>query len=160
MWQVNVQPGVGRETGFAMTVAVATVLCTSFSDALERTRESLAQNGFRVTNEVDVTETIRQKHAVGMERYLILDACHPQFVTRQAGENDPSGGLRLVCNVVVRVDPATAGNVIVEVMNPCVVSGGSDGVAHSDIAGQVGVALRAVIDGLAARDEGVTNLPG
>ncbi|ORA27893.1 hypothetical protein BST13_29260 [Mycobacterium aquaticum] len=139
-----------------MTVAVATVLSTSFADALKRTRESLAQNGFRVTNEVDVTETINQKHAVGMERYLILDACHPQFVTGQAGETE----LRLVCNVVVRVDPATVGNVIVEVMNPCVLSGGSDGVAQSDIAGQVGVALRAVIDGLAARDEGVTNLPG
>lgn len=163
--QVEVKPGSGEKRGFAMTVAAATVVCTSFADALERTRESLSQNGFHITNEVDVTATIRQKHAVDMERYLILDACHPRFVTRRAGDSAPSGALRLVCNVVVRVDPATVGNVIVEVMNPCVLSDGSDGVGHddvnhSDIAGQVGVALRAVIDGLVARDEGVTNLPG
>lgn len=142
-----------------MTVAVATVLCTSFADALERTRESLVQNGFHVTNEVDVTATIKQKHAVDMERYLILDACHPQVQTRHAGQNGTSAALRLVCNVVVRVDPATVGNVIIEVMNPCVLSGGGDGITHSDIAGQVGATLRAVIDGLAARDGGVTNLP-
>lgn len=142
-----------------MTVAAATVLCASFADALERTRESLAQNGFHVTNEVDVTATIKQKHAVDMERYLILDACHPQFETWQAAEGDPSAALRLVCNVVVRVDAATVGNVIIEVMNPCVLSDGSDGVAHSDIADQVGATLRAVIDALAVRDEGVKNLP-
>jgi uncharacterized protein (DUF302 family) len=138
-----------------MTVAVATVLHTSFADALERTRKSLAQNGFQVTNEVDVTATIKQKHAVDMERYLILDACHPQLRTQEAIAGDPVAALRLVCNVVVRVDTGAVGNVIVEVMNLRVLSGGADGATHSSIAGQVGVALRAVIDAVDTMGDGV-----
>lgn len=153
IWQLS----VGGERGFGLTVAVATILRTSFADALGRTRESLAQNGFHITNEVDIAAAVKQKHAVDMEHYRILDACHPQFAAQQAVNGGPSASVQLVCNVVVRADPATVGNIIVELMNPCVLGGVAGEAAHGHIAGQVGSTLRAVIDALAAMDGDLSN---
>ena len=140
-----------------MTVAIATILRASFADALNRTRESLEQNGFHITNEVDVAAAVRQKHAVDMEHYRILDACHPQFALGQAAASHPSVALRLVCNVVVRADPDAVDDVIVEVMNPCVLVGDTDDTILHHVAGQAGCTLRAVIDALAGMDGGLSS---
>jgi uncharacterized protein (DUF302 family) len=140
-----------------MTVAAAIILRTSFVDALDCTRKSLAQNGFCIENEVDVAATVDQKHAVGMEHYRILDACHPQPAAQQVVNGSSWYAVRLVCNVVVRADPATVGNVIVELMNPCVLGGVTDEGALGHIAAEVGAKLRAVIDAFAAMGAGATN---
>ena len=57
-----------------MTIALSTTLHTSFDEAVERTREALAQEGFGVLTEIDMKATLKEKLGEDMEDYLILGA--------------------------------------------------------------------------------------
>ena len=100
-----------------MDIAISTPLHTSFQDAVARTREALAGQGFGVMTEIDVKATLKAKLGHDMEDYLILGACNPPLAHR-ALEAKRQIGLLLPCNVVVRTDPDHAGTVLVEAMNP------------------------------------------
>jgi len=100
-----------------MNIAIATPLHTSFEDAVARTREALAEQGFGVLTEIDMKATLKAKLGTDMEDYLILGACNPPLAHR-AVEANRQLGLLLPCNVVVRTDPDHAGTVLVEAMNP------------------------------------------
>ena len=100
-----------------MDIAIATPLHTSFGDAVARTREALAEQGFGVLTEIDMKATLKAKLGADMEDYLILGACNPPLAHR-AVEANRQLGLLLPCNVVVRTDPERAGTVLVEAMNP------------------------------------------
>jgi uncharacterized protein (DUF302 family) len=100
-----------------MNIAISTPLHTSFEDAVARTREALAEQGFGVLTEIDVKGTLKAKLGHDMEDYLILGACNPPLAHR-AVEANRQIGLLLPCNVVVRADPDHAGTVLVEAMNP------------------------------------------
>ena len=71
-----------------------------YSDAVTRTRDALADQGFGVLTEIDVKATLREKLGLGMEPYVILGACNPELA-HQALEVDRSVGVLLPCNVVV-----------------------------------------------------------
>lgn len=75
-------------------------LALPFAEAVTRTREALAEQGFGVLTEIDVQATLRQKRGVEMEPYLILGACAPDLA-QQALEADRGIGVLLPCNVVV-----------------------------------------------------------
>jgi uncharacterized protein (DUF302 family) len=100
-----------------MSIALSTTVHTSFDDAVQRTREALAQNGFGVLTEIDMKATLKDKLGTHMENYLILGACNPPLA-HQAVTVDRQIGLLLPCNVVVRADPTDQNTVIVEAMNP------------------------------------------
>ena len=100
-----------------MNIAISTPLQTSFEDAVARTREALAEQGFGVLTEIDVKGTLKAKLGHDMEDYLILGACNPPLAHR-AVEANRQIGLLLPCNVVVRADRDHAGTVLVEAMNP------------------------------------------
>jgi uncharacterized protein (DUF302 family) len=100
-----------------MDIAISTPLHTSFHDAVARTREALAEQGFGVLTEIDMKATLKAKLGQDMEDYLILGACNPPLAHR-AVEANRQIGLLLPCNVVVRDDPDHAGTVLVEAMNP------------------------------------------
>ena len=76
-------------------------LASSFADAVARTKEVLAANGFGVLSEIDVASTLKAKLGVDMAPYVILGACNPKFA-HQAIEADPALGILLPCNVVVQ----------------------------------------------------------
>lgn len=127
-----------------MTIAIATTLQTSFEDAVKRTREALAQQGFGVLTEIDVKATMKHKLGVDMEDSLILGACNPPLA-HQAVTIDPQIGLLLPCNVVVRADRTDPGSVIVEAINPRLLVDVTAEPALEDVAEQVGAKLQAAL---------------
>ena len=135
-----------------MTIALSTTLHTSFDEAVERTREALAQEGFGVLTEIDMKATLKEKLGEDMEDYLILGACNPPLAHR-AVSLDRQIGLLLPCNVVVRTDPTDKKTVIVDAMNPRLLFEISGEPALEGIADEVSAKLQAAIDSLAATPE-------
>jgi uncharacterized protein (DUF302 family) len=86
----------------------------SFDEAVERVRAALADQGFGVLTEIDVSATLKAKLGEQMEDYVILGACNPPFAHQALGV-DRSIGMLLPCNVVVR---AAAEGTIVEALDP------------------------------------------
>ncbi|MFP8940055.1 DUF302 domain-containing protein [Streptomyces fenghuangensis] len=76
---------------------------TDFDTTVATVRDALAEQGFGVLTEIDVTATLKKKLDQDIEDYLILGACDPQLAHR-ALESDRDIGLLLPCNVVVRRD--------------------------------------------------------
>lgn len=91
------------------------VVHSSFEDAIKNVRQELEKEGFGVLTEIDVAATLKKKLNQEMQPYIILGACNPQLAHRVL-EIDPSIGLLLPCNVVVRLDDNN--KVHVEFMNP------------------------------------------
>ncbi len=132
-----------------MTLAIATTMQTSFEDAVGRTREALAEQGFGVLTEIDVKATLKDKLGEDMEDYRILGACNPPLAHRAVGV-DRQIGLLLPCNVVVRADTGSPGTVIVEAMNPEVMVQVTDERRLQPVADEATDKLRAAIRTLSA----------
>lgn len=130
-----------------MDIAISTQLHTSFDDAVARTRDALAQQGFGVLTEIDVKATLKAKLGEDMEDYLILGACNPPLAHR-AVQAHPQIGLLLPCNVVVRTDPNNSGTVLVEAMNPALMVEFTEEPALRPVADEVTGKLQAAIDSL------------
>jgi uncharacterized protein (DUF302 family) len=97
-----------------MSYGTSVTLDIPFADAVDRVRAALAEQGFGVLTEIDVTATLRARLGEQMEDYIILGACNPP-AAHQALGIDRSIGLLLPCNVVVRVTPA---GTVVEALDP------------------------------------------
>ena len=87
-------------------VAYETRTPMSFDAAVERCRETLAQEGFGVLTEIDVQATLKKKLDVDREPFLILGACHPPSA-HKATTAVPAVGVYLPCNVTVSVELIT-----------------------------------------------------
>ncbi|MGK8557427.1 DUF302 domain-containing protein [Nocardia gipuzkoensis] len=130
-----------------MNLGLSTTLHTSFDEAVARTRNALAQQGFGVLTEIDMRATLKAKLGEDMEDYLILGACNPPLA-HQAVSIDRQIGLLLPCNVIVRRDPTSDTTIIVEAMNPQLMVQVTDDLALQPIAAQAGVKLQAAITSL------------
>ena len=98
-----------------MSYALTATLDRPFGAAVDQVRAALAEQGFGVLTEIDLQATLRAKLGVGVPQHVILGACNPPLALA-ALQAEPSIGLLLPCNVVVR--SAADGTTIVEAVDP------------------------------------------
>ena len=114
----------------------------SFAQAIERVTQALQAEGFGVLTDIDVAATLKKKLNQEMPPYRILGACNPPLAHRALAA-EPSIGLLLPCNVVVRQDEA--GAVTVEIMDPNAVLDLVDKPAITNLAREVRQKLERVL---------------
>ena len=114
--------------GFGKTVEI------DFDSAIEKVTAELQKEGFGVLTDIDVQATLKKKLGEEMPPYRILGACNPPLAHKVIS-NEPSIGLLLPCNVVVRQDES--GAVRVEFMDPAAVLDLVDNPAVTELAGEV-----------------------
>ena len=133
-----------------MSIALSTTLRGSFEDAVTRTRDALAAQGFGVLTEIDMKATLSKKlgESAGDELgdYVILGACNPPLAQR-AVNIDRQIGLLLPCNVVVRRDPDDT-TVHIEAMNPQLLVEVTGDAKLRPVADEVSAKLQSAIDSL------------
>lgn len=112
----------------------------SFDDAIQRTKDALATEGFGILCEIDVSDTLRRKLGVEMPPYVILGACNPPLA-QQALAAEPDIGLLLPCNVVVYAT-GDAGKTVVAAIDPETAMTLSARAELEPIAAQVAAKLR------------------
>ncbi|MEO6702655.1 MAG: DUF302 domain-containing protein [Jatrophihabitantaceae bacterium] len=128
-------------TSYAMTVT----LDTGYADAVERTRAALAEQGFGVLTEIDVAATMKAKLNADLLPQIILGACNPPLAHRALGL-EPSIGLLLPCNVVVRSIDET--HTLVEAMDPAVMVTATGNPELEPVATEARAKLSAAIESL------------
>lgn len=116
----------------------------SFSEAVAKTREELAKEGFGVLTEIDAKATLKKKLNVDFGNYIILGACNPPFAYK-ALQAEKEVGLLLPCNVVVYED---SGKVFVSAILPTAAMSMIDNPSLAKIARQVEEKLKKVIDSI------------
>lgn len=116
-----------------------------FEHAIDTVMEALKTEGFGVLTDIDVQTTMKKKLDVDMPPYRILGACNPPLAHR-AITSEPSIGLLLPCNVVVRQEES--GTVFVEIMDPNAVLDLVDKPAITDLAREVRQKLERVLQAI------------
>lgn len=128
-----------------MSYALSATLNRTFADALEATREALAEQGFGVLTEIDIKATMKAKLDIDVDPQVILGACRPPLA-HAALQVEPSIGLLLPCNVVVRyLEPEST---MVEALDPAVMVQLTKNPALGPIATDAAERLSAALDSL------------
>jgi len=133
------------ETSSNVSYALTTTVNRSFADTLDATRVSLTDQGFGVLTEIDIAATLKAQLDVDVPAQMILGACRPPLV-HAALQVEPSVGLLLPCNVVVRYvdDDAT----VVQALDPRVMVSLTHNDGLSFVAEEAGRMLAAALDAL------------
>ena len=97
-----------------MSYGMSTTVDRPFDEVLADVRGALAAQGFGIITEIDIKKTLNAKIGVDVDEQVILGACSPRHAYR-ALQAEPSIGLLLPCNVVVR---ATDEGTVVDMINP------------------------------------------
>ena len=97
-----------------MSYALSTTVTTPYDETVEAVREALGEQGFGVLTEIDIRATLKKKLDVDVPAQVILGACRPPLA-HAALQAEPSIGLLLPCNVVVR---ETEDGTVVEAVDP------------------------------------------
>jgi uncharacterized protein (DUF302 family) len=135
-----------------VSYALTTTVRRPFADTLDATRASLADQGFGVLTEIDIQATLKAKLDVDVPAQVILGACRPPLA-HSALQLEPSVGLLLPCNVVVRyLDEDTT---VVEALDPKVMVSLTQNAGLSSVADEAGKRLTAALDTLTQQTQGV-----
>lgn len=130
-----------------MTYAISTTVEQPYDDVVAQVRAALADQGFGVLTEIDVQATMKAKLDADIAPQVILGACRPPLALA-ALQAEPSIGLLLPCNVVVRaLDQTTTA---VEAVDPQTMVSMTDNAALQDVADDATQRLRAALDSLTA----------
>lgn len=115
---------------------------TDMASAEERARAALADNGFGVLTEIDVSATMKMKLDKDMAGYKILGACNPGMAFEAIGL-EPKLGAMLPCNVILR---AVDGGVEVSAIDPVASMMGVENAELPRVANTVRDMLQKAVD--------------
>ena len=127
-----------------MNYGMSRTINRPFDEVNAEIRAALAEQSFGIVSEIDMQATFHNKINVDIEPMIILGACNPKFAYR-ALQAEPSIGLLLPCNVVIR--KADAG-VVVEIVNPQMMAQIAEGPELAQIANEVTELLSAALASL------------
>ena len=118
-----------------------------WEEAVQRTREALAGQGFGILSEINVRATFEAKLGAGAAEdlgdYVILGACNPALASRALAA-EPDMGALLPCNVVVRRGK-DAVKTTIQAIDPQTMVKLSDSPAVRDVANDADARLRAAL---------------
>ncbi|HEX5769610.1 MAG TPA: DUF302 domain-containing protein [Nocardioidaceae bacterium] len=97
-----------------MSYAISTTVEKPYAETVEAVKAALGEQGFGVLTEIDMQATLKKKLDVDIAPQVILGACRPPLAY-QSLQAEPSIGLLLPCNVVVR---EADGGTVVEAVDP------------------------------------------
>lgn len=118
-----------------------------FDEAVERTKETLKEEGFGVLSEIDIDEKLKEKLGVEFRRYKILGACNPPLAYKTLQE-DLDVGLLLPCNVVVYEADEGGGTVVSAIDASAMLSVVGDNPKISEVSEEVNRKLRRAVDNI------------
>ncbi len=128
-----------------MTYALSTTVEQPYDDVVARVRAALTDQGFGVLTEIDLQATMKAKLDADIAPQVILGACRPPLALA-ALQAEPSIGLLLPCNVVVRaLDQTTTA---VEAVDPQTMVSMTDNPALQEVADDAAQRLTAALDSL------------
>ena len=114
-----------------------------FDEAIEKTKDELAKEGFGVLADLDFKATLKKKLDVDFKPYRVLAACNPQNAYK-ALQAEEQLGLLLPCNVIVYVNDD--GKTIVSAIDPSASMGMVDNDVVSEVAKDIERKLKIVIE--------------
>ncbi len=128
-----------------MTYALSTTVEQAYADTVTEVRDALGAQGFGVLTEIDLQATMKAKLDADIAPQVILGACRPPLA-HAALTAEPSIGLLLPCNVVVRAltDTTTA----VEAVDPQMMVAMTDNPALQAVSDEATIRLRAALTSL------------
>jgi len=130
-----------------MSYAISTTVRQPYDDVVAKVRAALSDQGFGVLTEIDVQATMKAKLDADLAPQVILGACRP-LLALAALQAEPSIGLLLPCNVVVRaLDQIST---VVEAVDPQTMVSMTDNPALQGVADDATQRLCAALDSLTA----------
>lgn len=128
-----------------MRYGLSTTVVRDFTETLDATREALAEQGFGVLTEIDLAATLKQKIGAEVPAQVILGACRPPLAYA-AVQAEPSVGLLLPCNVVVR--DVGEGATSVEAVDPQIMETLTENDKLAEVSADARQRLQAALDSL------------
>ena len=113
-----------------------------FDLAVESVAAELAEQGFGLLTDIDVSKTLAEKLGTDFRPYRILGACNPPFAY-QALEAEDKIGTMLPCNVVVQ---QLEDEVEIAAVDPIASMQAVDNPALAEIAAAIKQKLRAAVE--------------
>jgi uncharacterized protein (DUF302 family) len=137
-----------------MTYTHTITVPLAWDEALQHTRDALADQGFGILSEINVRATFEAKlgadAAASVGDYVILGACNPALASRALAA-EPDLGALLPCNVVVRRG-ADAGETTIQAIDPQTMVQLSANPAVKEVADDADTRLRAALASLSGND--------
>ena len=121
---------------------ISKVLDCGYEEAVEKTRASLAAEGFGVLTEIDVKAVLEKKLDKDFTKYIILGACTPPLAYK-ALTLETEIGLFLPCNVIVYEN--ASGKAVVSAIDPTVAMSMIDNPELEEVAKGVKEKLEKVV---------------
>lgn len=128
-----------------MSYYFSKILRDPFEEVVQRTTETLKEEGFGIITQIDVRDVLKNKLGISFRPYRILGACNPQMAYEALQIEDKIGTM-LPCNVVVH--ELAAGRVEVAAIDPLASMQAVENSSLQEVATQVREKLRRVVEAI------------